>query len=194
MPIFRYHITSFFSRFSHYAFVELVVENLVAQNFLGKYDCASVQNICALKGFASWLCLFCFFSFFLHFTLQKKSPTELESKTMVYLNIQKVACCSFVQEKKRVDSRSSTRLEKKSTIRSCRRWTLNTFFEKMVFHLSSKIKSKKTSIFEKKMVFWKKMVFTKRWNAQESHALERNNTSRRHTYSFWLQGSYTWTT
>ena len=49
----RYHIAYFFSRLSHYALVELVVENEVAQNFLGKNDCASVQNICALKGFAS---------------------------------------------------------------------------------------------------------------------------------------------
>ena len=36
------------------------------------------------------------------------------------------------------------------------------FFEKMVFHLSSKMKSKKTSIFEKKMVFWKKDGFHKK--------------------------------
>ena len=40
----------------------------------------------------------------------------------------------------------------------------------------------------------KSHLFTKRWNAQERHVLERNNASRRHTYSFWLQGSYTWTT
>ena len=42
---------------------------------------------------------FCFFSFFLHFILQTKSPTELESKTMGYLNIVKVDCCFFVQQK-----------------------------------------------------------------------------------------------
>ena len=85
----------FLPRLSHYALVELVVENEVAQNFLGKNDCASVQNICALKGFTSCPKCLCV----LHFILQKKSPTKLESKTMVYLNIEKVACWSFVQQK-----------------------------------------------------------------------------------------------
>ena len=183
MPIFRYHVASFFSCLSHYAFVELVVENLVAHIFLGKYDCVSVENICALKGFVTWLCFSCFLSFFLHFILQERAPPNKGPKRWFTSTFKKL----FVQEKNAWIPDPRPVLKKKSTIRSCRRWTLNTFFEKMVFHLSSKIKSKKTSIFEEKM------VFTKRWNAQETHALERNNTSRRHTYSFWRQGSYTWT-
>eukprot|EP00493_Phyllostaurus_siculus_P020809 UN21134 len=88
MPIFRYHIASFFPRLSHYAFVELVVENLIAHNFLGKHDCASVQNICALKGFAPWLCFFASSRFFFNFAT-KKSPTELGSKTMVFPSLKK---------------------------------------------------------------------------------------------------------
>ena len=138
MPIFRYHIASFFSCLSHYAFVELVVEKLVAHNFRGKYDCASVPTYLCVEGIfimALFFFLLLVFSSF-HFILKKKKPHRIKVQNDGLPQHSKSCLLHFCsRKKKRVDSRSSTRLEKKSTISSCRRWTLNTFFLKRWFSI-----------------------------------------------------------
>ena len=136
-----------------------------------KYLC--VEGICNMALF--FLLLVVFSSF--HFAT--KSPTELGSKTMVYLNIQKLPVAFLFRKKTRRFPILDPSWKKKVPLDHVDGGLKHFFwkdgfpsfiFEKN-FHLSS---LKKTSIFEKKMVFWKKDGFHKNMERSGKPCFRKN--------------------
>ena len=126
------------------------------------------QNICALKRIASWLCFFVSpRSFFFSFCKKKKkSPTELGSKTMVYLNIQKLLVAFLFRKKTRrfpiLDPSWKKKVPLDHVDGGLKLFFWKDGFPSFIFEKNFHLPSlKKTSIFEKKMVFWKKDGFHK---------------------------------
>ena len=141
----------FLFRLSHHSLLEVVVRYQFRRIFVVNIV-MRLSKVCVRWRGLQRVFVFCFFSFFfISFSSPKKSRAKWESKTMVYLKIEKQP--RTFRKKKGFETHDDTA------------FTTPFFFEEMVFHLSSKRKTKfhfHVSIEEKKNFhLWKKDGFLK---------------------------------